>query len=147
MAERLVAAAIQVSASILAGDLTPYEGARKIAALCRAENIHPPEELHTFVYADSEWNDRPKDGNIFAEGVIAAARKMTRTAEVYVELLEESVEVFRPVDAAPQGNDIYVLPSDAPPGEAWRFPPGSRVRCELRPLEGRPRLVAIEVVA
>ncbi len=78
--ERLVSAARQISLSILDGGLTPYEGARKIAALCRAERIHPPEELHTFVYADSEWDDRPEDGNIFAEGVVAAAHDMTRTA-------------------------------------------------------------------
>lgn len=79
VAERVVAAAIQISASILEGDLTPYEGARKIANLCRAAEIHPPEELHTFVYAESEWDDRPEDSNILAEGVVAAAREMTRT--------------------------------------------------------------------
>lgn len=80
VAERLVSAAREISGSILDGSLTPYEGARRIAALCRAESIHPPEELHTFVYADSEWDDRPEDGNTFAEGVVAAANDLTPTA-------------------------------------------------------------------
>jgi hypothetical protein len=38
--------------------------------------IHPPPQLHTFVYADSEWDERPEDGNIFTEGVVAAAREL-----------------------------------------------------------------------
>jgi hypothetical protein len=61
---------------MLAGDLAPYDCARRIAAMCRREGIHPPIELHTFVYADSEWDERPEDGNIFAEGVVAAARQL-----------------------------------------------------------------------
>ena len=76
-ARRLVASAREVSRAILAGDATAYEGARAIAAMCREVPIHPPIELHTFIYADSEWDDRPEDGRIFAEGVMAAARELT----------------------------------------------------------------------
>lgn len=74
--ERLVAAAANVCRSMLAGDVTPYECAQKIAAMCRRESIHPPAELHAFVYADSEWDERPADANLFAEGVVAAARDL-----------------------------------------------------------------------
>jgi hypothetical protein len=75
-ARRLLAAAREVCCSILDGGTTPYEGARNIAAMCRG--VHPPTELHTFVYADSEWNERPQDGDIFTEGIIAAARELVR---------------------------------------------------------------------
>lgn len=62
--------------AILDGRVTPQDGSGQIAALCRDAAIHPPLPLHTFVYADSEWDERPKDGDIFAEGVIAAARDL-----------------------------------------------------------------------
>jgi hypothetical protein len=61
---------------MLAGEMTPYDCARRIAVMCRSKNIHPPVELHTFVYADSEWDERPEDGNVFAEGVVEAARDL-----------------------------------------------------------------------
>jgi hypothetical protein len=32
--------------------------------------------MHGSAYADSEWDQRPKDGNIFAEGIVAAAREL-----------------------------------------------------------------------
>lgn len=47
--------------------------------MCRKAGLHPPLMLHTFVYADSEWDERPDDGNIFAEGVVAAARELAAT--------------------------------------------------------------------
>jgi hypothetical protein len=52
------------------------------------------------------------------------------TRIVYVELLDEGVEVWRPVEAVDDG-DTFVLPVTAPEGEHWAFSPGSRVRCEL----------------
>jgi hypothetical protein len=61
---------------MLAGVISPYECAQKVAAMCRSERIDPPFLLHTFVWADSEWDERPDDGNIFAEGVVAAAREL-----------------------------------------------------------------------
>ncbi len=51
---QLVAAAREVANVIVAGEITPYEGARRIAALCRDADGHPPLELNAFIYADSE---------------------------------------------------------------------------------------------
>jgi hypothetical protein len=52
------------------------------------------------------------------------------TETIYVELLEEDVEVYRPVDAVRESDGTYRLPaSKDDPDEVWAFPPGSRVSC------------------
>jgi hypothetical protein len=61
---------------------------------------------------------------------------MAAEGVVYVELLDEGVDVWRPVEAISEGGGVYRLRGDAPPDEAWAFPPGSRVRCEARRLSG-----------
>lgn len=61
---------------------------------------------------------------------------------VYVELLNEAVEVWRPVEATPEGSGVYRLSADQPEGEEWAFPPGSRVVCEDRLLSGGRAQVA-----
>jgi hypothetical protein len=62
---------------------------------------------------------------------------------IYVELLDEAVDVWRPVVAMPEGPGIYRLTEAQPEDEKWAFPPGSRVRCEPRPLSDGTELVAI----
>ena len=57
---------------------------------------------------------------------------MNTTVTVYVELLDEGVDVWRPVEAERENDGVVRLPSVAPEGERWAFPPGSRVRCERR---------------
>jgi hypothetical protein len=55
------------------------------------------------------------------------------TATVYVELLDEGVPVWRPVQAEELGDGRYrLLPTDDydPEIETWAFLPGSIVRCE-----------------
>ena len=62
---------------------------------------------------------------------------------VYVELLHEGVEVWRPVDAQALGGDRFRLAAGhVPEGEVWTFEPGSTVRCERRGAD----LVAVEAV-
>ncbi|HEX4186900.1 MAG TPA: hypothetical protein VHY83_03280 [Solirubrobacteraceae bacterium] len=61
---------------------------------------------------------------------------------IYVELLDEGVDVWRPVPAIPEGADVYRLPDKKPADETWAFPPGSRVRCEARLIDGGEQLVA-----
>jgi hypothetical protein len=51
---------------------------------------------------------------------------------VYVALLDEGVEVWRPVDAEHVADDEYVLSGPVPEGEAWEFQPGDVVRCRAR---------------
>ena len=65
------------------------------------------------------------------------------TVMVYVELLDEGVDVWRPVDAERENQGVVRLPSDAPEGETGAFPPGSRVRCERRDIG----LVAVALAA
>jgi hypothetical protein len=43
---------------------------------------------------------------------------------VYVELLDEGVDVWRPVQADHEGLN-FRLSTAAPDGEKWRYPPGS----------------------
>jgi hypothetical protein len=63
-------------------------------------------------------------------------------ATVYVELLDESVEVWRPVAGLQVRDGVYRL-SDAPAEEElWAFPPGSLVRVEERNLSDGRVLVA-----
>jgi hypothetical protein len=68
------------------------------------------------------------------------------TQTIYVELLDEGVTVFRPVEATPDRDGSFRVSDTAPAGEVWRFKPGSRSRayCKLRDIGGEePRLVAI----
>lgn len=57
---------------------------------------------------------------------------MYRIVEIFVSLLEESVDVWRPVQAVRiQGNVYRILPK--PPelkDEKWEFEPGDVVVCE-----------------
>jgi hypothetical protein len=50
---------------------------------------------------------------------------------VYVELLDEGVTEWRPVESDPVSTSGYRLPSIAPDEEVWAYPPGSLVRCEV----------------
>lgn len=76
--EAVIVLANDIAASVLAGTVAPYDGAQRITELSLrlpedAEHLH---ELDTFIYAASEWDDRPEDANIFAEGVVSAAREL-----------------------------------------------------------------------
>jgi hypothetical protein len=67
---------------------------------------------------------------------------------VYVELLNEGVHVWRPVEAVPHASpNVYRLTGDPPDEEEWAFQPGTLVRCEYRDLSEGPALVATEAVA
>ena len=68
---------------------------------------------------------------------------------VYVLVLEEATNVFRPVPAIKIRRNIYKLegfdiynPSD----ETWEFKPGTIVLAEMKELEGEKVLVAIKMV-
>ena len=69
--------------------------------------------------------------------------------KVYVALLDEGTDVWRPVDAIALGKSMFVLirPMDYDAeDEKWEFLPGSIVRCEERERKGESFLVAVEIV-
>jgi hypothetical protein len=70
---------------------------------------------------------------------------MDEPCVVYVALLGEGTEVWRPVAAEQVGPDLFRLLGPAPEGESWEFGPGAVVRCRERAFAGGARgLVAAE---
>ena len=66
---------------------------------------------------------------------------------VYVNLLDEGVDVWRPVQADEIGGGCFRLHGPVPETESWQFQPGAIVRCKERWLSGGYCLVAAELVA
>jgi len=64
---------------------------------------------------------------------------MSDVQTIYVELLDEGVQVYRPVEATPHEDGSFQLPDSTPVDEVWAFEPGSRVFCELRDIGGAER--------
>jgi hypothetical protein len=65
---------------------------------------------------------------------------------VYVRLLEEGTEVYRPVSAERLSSKIFVLSSQkAPEDEVWEYAPGTKVRVATRILSQGPVPVVIGV--
>jgi hypothetical protein len=71
---------------------------------------------------------------------------MSPESIIYIQLLGEDVDVWRPVTAAREANDTYRLLDQQPDSETWAFPPGSRVRCERRTISKTSELVACSLV-
>jgi myo-inositol catabolism protein IolC len=70
--------------------------------------------------------------------------------EVYVKLLDEGTDVWRPVLAERQSDGSFRLrppESDDLGTEIWEFPPNTRVKCEPRTFsDGKRALVAVAEV-
>jgi hypothetical protein len=71
-----------------------------------------------------------------------------RTETIYVYLLDEGVDCWRPVDAAREGENQYriVSANRDPSDEQWEFVSGDLVVCERRTLSGSEALVAVRRV-
>ncbi|MCI0348645.1 MAG: hypothetical protein L0Z53_04400 [Acidobacteriales bacterium] len=63
---------------------------------------------------------------------------------VYVYLLDEGVDCWRPVQADKVGENLYRIRGPVPEGERWEFQPDDVVRAVIRKLSDGPTLVAIE---
>jgi hypothetical protein len=66
--------------------------------------------------------------------------------EIYVRLLNEGTEVYRPVPAKRISESVYLILDTAAydaADETWEYPPGCRVRVTQRLLSGESKLVAI----
>ena len=55
---------------------------------------------------------------------------------IYVELLDEGVDVWRPVEAEHLGADRYRIIDGPPSGERWAFARNEVVRCKFKKLSG-----------
>lgn len=66
---------------------------------------------------------------------------------IYIRLLDEGTEVFRPTQAEILERQVFKVLSTSdydPEDEHWEFPPGSFVRGVVRKLDGEDVLVAID---
>jgi hypothetical protein len=70
-------------------------------------------------------------------------KPMDESSTVYVALLDEGVDVWRPAAAEQIAPYLFRLLGPVPPGECWQFQPGEVVRCEVRVLAEGPTLVAV----
>ena len=61
---------------------------------------------------------------------------MNNTTLVYVAILNEGIDVWRPVQAEHVADDLYRLIGEQPDDEAWPFAIGDVVRCKSRTLSG-----------
>lgn len=70
------------------------------------------------------------------------------TETIYVRLLNEGADVWRPVQASLRAGGVFQILSrnDDPEDEECEFPSGSLVRCAERLLSEGSRLVAVEWV-
>jgi hypothetical protein len=69
------------------------------------------------------------------------------TVDVYVQLVNEAVVVWRPVKARPVGDAFLLVGPQVDDDEVWEFPAGSLVRCRRTRFEGNDeRWVAFELI-
>jgi hypothetical protein len=71
---------------------------------------------------------------------------MSERDTIYVAVLDEGIDVWRPVDAEKLAPDRYLtLEQDHDPGiERWEFAPATVVRCRQEKRDGRSIRVAME---
>jgi hypothetical protein len=75
-------------------------------------------------------------------------RQLNRIAEeslttIYMPLMNEGVDVWRPVEAMKVTDLGYMVTEKAPDDEEWVFQPGHILRCEEREVAGETQLVAV----
>jgi hypothetical protein len=71
---------------------------------------------------------------------------MSKRDTIYVPLLDEGIDVWRPVDARRLSPDTYLIVDQDYDRrtERWEFEPGTAVRCRKENRNGRQILVATE---
>jgi hypothetical protein len=75
---------------------------------------------------------------------VKRGRVVGELCTVYVYLLDEGVDVWRPVTAERLSPELFRLSGPVPERESWQFQPGEVVRCEERRLSGGLTLVAVQ---
>jgi hypothetical protein len=113
------------------------------------------EFKHRFVNLPTEQlKKRITTGSLYKEAAIAIREILEERGEtihskttIYIFLLNEGVEVWRPVEAELIEDGIYRILSvnDDPNDEEWQFQTGMIVRCENKTFsDGETKLVAVE---
>jgi hypothetical protein len=71
---------------------------------------------------------------------------MSERETIYVALLDEGIDVWRPVEAERLSPDRYLIVDQGydPAAERWEFEPGTVVQCREENRDGRTILVATE---
>ncbi len=69
---------------------------------------------------------------------------MNATEQIYVALLDEGIDVWRPVEAERLGPDVFRVTGAIPDGEVWAFQPGEVVRCQEKKLSDGTHPIATE---
>jgi hypothetical protein len=82
-----------------------------------------------------------------AAGPTASSIMKSKDETIYVALLDEGVDVWRPVAARRISGDTYVIADQDYDRdvETWEFGPGTAVRCRKELRDGRQILVAKEM--
>jgi hypothetical protein len=76
--EAAILVATEIARGITQGTVSPYEGATEIWGLVISSR-ELLTELDAFIYAASEWEDRPEDHTLFAAGIMAAAHDLVHS--------------------------------------------------------------------
>lgn len=66
----------EIASQILEETVAADVGAKQIWEITLQAQDVDTSELDSFVYAASEWDDRPEDRNVFREGIYAAASEL-----------------------------------------------------------------------
>jgi hypothetical protein len=69
---------------------------------------------------------------------------MTERDTIYVALLDEGIDVWRPVAAERLSRGCYRIVDHDRGVERWQFEPGTVVRCRKEQRDGRSILIATE---
>ncbi|MAY75027.1 MAG: hypothetical protein CMJ31_09995 [Phycisphaerae bacterium] len=79
-------------------------------------------------------------------GIFVRSRAVSSSTQIYVELIDEAVLVWRPVQAVHLRDSVYRISTQDydREDETWEFEPGDVVRCENVNSSDGPILVAIE---
>jgi hypothetical protein len=74
---------------------------------------------------------------------------MDNIVQIYIKLLGEKLEVWRPVEALKMGNDTYkiISPNPEPKIEKWQFKRGDLVQCEDKVFsDGTKGVIAVKKI-
>ena len=77
-----------------------------------------------------------------------AEKDSNMTEQIFIALLDEGVNAYRPVQAEKLANDTYRIPPNLDPGplgEKWEFPPGATVVCQPRDTSDGRILAAVRL--